>query len=253
MSGNGSVLQVKNLVKRYGDREILQGLSLEISKGAVKVLIGPSGAGKSTLLQCINLLVIPDEGEIFLEGQPIPYRSKKNLHRYRQQVGMIFQEFNLFDHLTALENVAIGLVRVKKMPRDEARARAMEELRRVGLAEHAHKYPAQLSGGQKQRVSIARALAMDPKVMLLDEPTSALDPELVGEVLAVIKDLVESGMTMLMATHQIAFAAAIADEIIFMEDGAIVEQGPPQKILGNPECERTREFCSRINELYGGL
>lgn len=253
MAGNGSVLKVKNLVKRYGNREILRGVSLEMNRGAVKVLIGPSGAGKSTLLQCINLLVIPDEGEIFLEGEPVNYRQKKGLHRYRQQVGMIFQDFNLFDHLTALENVAVGLIRVKKLPGDEARARAMEELRRVGLAEHAHKYPAQLSGGQKQRVSIARALAMDPKVMLLDEPTSALDPELVGEVLAVIRDLAESGVTMLMATHQIAFAAAIADEIIFMEDGAVIERGPPQKVLVNPECERTREFCSRINELYGGL
>jgi polar amino acid transport system ATP-binding protein len=213
--------------------------------------MGPSGGGKSTLLQCINFLVPPDSGNVWLEGRPINRGCKRDLCSYRTQVGMIFQDFNLFDHLSALENVQTGLIHVKKMGRKDARDRAMEELERVGLKAHAGNYPAQLSGGQKQRVSIARALAMDPKVMLLDEPTSALDPELIGEVLVVIKDLVANGMTMIMATHQIGFSSALADEIIFMENGMIVEQGPPSKILSAAKCERTREFCAKISELYG--
>lgn len=245
------ILSAENIKKSYDGREILRGVSLGIAKGELKVLIGPSGAGKSTLLQCLNFLVMPDEGEVWLEGRKVNHAKKRDLYAFRQQVGMIFQEFNLFDHLSALENVKIGLVRVKGMDKKSAEARAMAELERVGLRDHALKYPAQLSGGQKQRVSIARALAMDPKVMLLDEPTSALDPELIGEVLAVIKDLVANGMTMIMATHQIGFSRAMADEIIFMEHGVIVEQGPPQKILSSAECERTREFCSRVTELYG--
>ncbi len=243
------VLKIENIRKSYGKKEILKGISLEVQKSEVKVLIGPSGAGKSTLLQCINFLVMPDEGNVFLEGVPVRKSNKKELCLYRQQVGMIFQDFNLFDHLNALDNVAIGLRKVKNLPKEEAYERAMEELKRVGMAEHAKKYPAQLSGGQKQRVSIARALAMDPKIMLLDEPTSALDPELVGEVLNTIKDLAESGMTMIMATHQINFAAAVADEIIFMEDGVIIEKGPPEKILYDPECERIKQFCAKIGEL----
>jgi polar amino acid transport system ATP-binding protein len=240
------VLEIKNIRKSFGDKEILKGLSLSINKGEVKVVIGPSGGGKSTLLQCINFLVIPDEGEVWLEGASINRSKKRELYAYRQQVGMIFQDFNLFDHLNALENVQIGLVRVKKIDKKAARERALAELQRVGLAEHTFHYPAQLSGGQKQRVSIARALAMDPKVMLLDEPTSALDPELIGEVHAVIKDLVANGMTMLMATHQIGFASVLADEIVFMEEGSIVEQGPPAKILFQPEYARTKEFCAKI-------
>lgn len=248
-SDNDPVLKVENVRKSFGDKEILKGLSLSVKKGEVRVIIGPSGGGKSTLLQCINFLVVPDEGEVWLEGRKINYAKKRELYAYRQQVGMIFQDFNLFDHLTALENVQIGLVRVKKMDKVSARERAAAELRRVGLAEHAGHYPAQLSGGQKQRVSIARALAMDPKVMLLDEPTSALDPELIGEVHAVIKDLVANGMTMLMATHQIGFASVLADEIIFMEDGCIVEQGPPTQILLNAQCTRTKEFCAKITHL----
>lgn len=250
-SENDSVLRVENIRKSFGDKEILKGLSLSVKKGEVKVIIGPSGGGKSTLLQCINFLVIPDEGEVWLEGEKINHGKKRELYAYRQQVGMIFQDFNLFDHLNALENVQIALVRVKKMDKAKARERASAELRRVGLAEHASQYPAELSGGQKQRVSIARALAMDPKVMLLDEPTSALDPELIGEVHAVIKDLVANGMTMLMATHQIGFASVLADEIIFMEDGTIVEQGPPTKILLDAECARTKEFCAKITHISG--
>ncbi len=253
MTNRDPILKIENISKKYGSKEILRSISLEIKKGETKVLIGPSGAGKSTLLQCINFLVMPDTGKVYLDGRCINSRKKKELYTYRQQVGMIFQDFNLFDHLTALENVSIGLIRVKKIKRSEANERAMQELKRVGLEEHANKYPAQLSGGQKQRVSIARALAMDPKVMLLDEPTSALDPELVGEVLNVIRNLVESGMTMLMATHQINFAAAVADEIIFMENGTIIEHGPPQEILFKPKNSRTKSFCSKINEIYGDM
>jgi len=247
----GPVLKIENIRKRFGAKEILKGLSLSVNKGEVKVIIGPSGGGKSTLLQCINFLVVPDEGDVWLEGNRINHAKKRELNAYRQQVGMIFQDFNLFDHLNALDNVLIGLVRVKKMKKDEARERALSELTRVGLAEHAAHYPAQLSGGQKQRVSIARALAMDPKVMLLDEPTSALDPELIGEVHAVIRDLVANGMTMIMATHQIGFASALADEMIFMEDGVIIERGAPDKILLDAECARTKEFCAKISPIAG--
>ncbi len=245
------ILEIRNIRKSYGKRDILKGASLSICKGELKVLIGPSGAGKSTLLQCINYLVVPDEGEVWLEGRKVIHSRKHELYAYRQQVGMIFQDFNLFDHLSALDNVRIGLVRVKGFDKKTATERAMAEIERVGLGGHAGHYPAQLSGGQKQRISIARALAMDPKVMLLDEPTSALDPELIGEVLAVIKDLVAGGMTMIMATHQIGFSRAMADEIIFMENGEIVEQGPPSKILSSADCDRTREFCAKITELYG--
>jgi polar amino acid transport system ATP-binding protein len=245
------ILKCENIEKRYGRKEILRGVSLSINKGELKILIGPSGAGKSTLLQCINFLVRPEKGRVWLDDVEVRYHQKKELQSYRQKVGMIFQDFNLFDHLTALRNVAIGLEKVKGMHKEEARQMALTELDRVGLKDHAEKYPAQLSGGQKQRVSIARALAMQPKVMLLDEPTSALDPELIGEVQAVIRDLVGGGMTMIMATHQIAFASTLAHEIIFMEDGLIVEAGAPAKIFSDAECSRTREFCSKITDLYG--
>ncbi len=245
------ILRIENISKQYGDRKVLKKASLSINKGGLKVLIGPSGAGKSTLLHCINFLVIPDEGRIWLEEKEFTYHNKKELYQFRQKVGMIFQDFNLFDHLTAIENVQIGLVKVRKMAKKEACERAMRELDRVGLRDHVNKYPAQLSGGQKQRVSIARALAMDPKVMLLDEPTSALDPELIAEVLGVIRDLVSDGMTMLMTTHQIGFAREVADEIIFMEEGRVVEKGTPTKILFEAENQRTREFCATITDLYG--
>ena len=245
------LLRVENLSKKYGQREVLRGVSLEVEKGDLKILIGPSGAGKSTFLHCINFLVKPDEGRVWLDNQEIHPARKRELYTYRQKVGMIFQDFNLFDHLTAVENVRIGLVKVKGVGKDEAGRRAALELERVGLKEHMQKYPAQLSGGQKQRVSIARALAMDPEVMLLDEPTSALDPELIGEVHAVIRDLGKSGMTMIMATHQIGFASSLASEIIFMENGLIVEQGTPDKIFNDADNARTREFCSKITDLYG--
>jgi len=245
------VLSAEGLTKRYGDKTVLNRATVSINQGDLKVLIGPSGAGKSTLLQCINYLVTPDEGHVWLDGKEVNPLRKKALYRFRQHVGMIFQDFNLFDHLTALDNVSIALVRVKGFSREAAQQRAMTELDRVGLKAHSHQYPSQLSGGQKQRVSIARALAMDPTVMLLDEPTSALDPELITEVLAVIGDLRKNGMTMLMSTHQISFASEMADEFIFMEKGVIVETGPPQKILVNAECERTQQFCAKINEIYG--
>ncbi len=245
------ILRIENLSKKYGQREVLKGVSLEVEKGDLKILIGPSGAGKSTFLHCINFLVKPDEGHVWLDNKEIHPARKRELYAYRQKVGMIFQDFNLFDHLTAFENVRIGLVKVKGIGKDAAGARAAQELERVGLKEHMQKYPSQLSGGQKQRVSIARALAMDPEVMLLDEPTSALDPELIGEVHAVIRDLGKSGMTMIMATHQIGFASSLASEIIFMEDGRIIEQGTPTKIFNDADNSRTREFCSKITDLYG--
>ena len=248
----GPVLKVQNIRKRYGKHEILKGISLELNKGDIKCVVGPSGSGKSTLLHCINFLVQFDEGRIWMNGEEIDYHSKQALYVFRQKVGMIFQDFNLFDHLTALRNVQIALVRVKKMSKTAARRRALAELERVGMKDHVKKYPAELSGGQKQRVSIARALAMDPEVMLLDEPTSALDPELIGEVHSVIRDLASGGMTMILVTHEFGFAGALAKEILFMEEGVILEQGPPEKILSNAECERTREFCGKINRLHKG-
>ena len=245
------ILRIENMTKRYGDNQVLKDVFLSINKGELKVLIGPSGGGKSTLLQCINFLVKPDRGRIWLDGREILRARKKEIYKYRQKVGMIFQDFNLFDHLTALHNVRIALVRVKGMNKSEAENRAIHELDRVGLKNYMHQYPAELSGGQKQRVSIARALAMDPEIMLLDEPTSALDPELISEVLDVIRDVRSDGMTMIMSTHQIGFASEMADEFIFLEDGSIVETGPPETILYKAQYARTREFCSKITELYG--
>ncbi len=251
MTDTVPILRVENMTKRYGDKEVLKDATLSINKGELKVLIGPSGGGKSTLLQCINFLIEPDKGRIWLDGKEIIRARKKELYQYRQKVGMIFQDFNLFDHLTALNNVQIALVKVKGMSRDKARDMAILELDRVGLRDHMNQYPAELSGGQKQRVSIARALAMDPEIMLLDEPTSALDPELISEVLDVIRDVRADGMTMIMSTHQIGFASEMADEFVFLENGSIVETGPPETILYKAQCARTREFCSKITELYG--
>ncbi len=245
------ILRIEHMTKWYGKKEVLKDASLSINKGELKVLIGPSGGGKSTLLQCINFLIKPNRGRIWLDGKEILRAKGKELYDYRQKVGMIFQDFNLFDHLTALHNVQIGLVRVKGLNRSEARDRAVLELDRVGLKSYMNQYPAELSGGQKQRVSIARALAMDPEIILLDEPTSALDPELISEVLDVIRTLRSNGMTMIMSTHHIGFASELADELIFLEDGSIIETGPPEKILYKAEFPRTREFCSKITEMYG--
>ena len=244
------ILRVENIHKSYGKEKILKGVSFKIKKGETKVIIGPSGSGKSTLLRCINQLTIPDQGKIFLENEEVTHH-KKEINQFRQKMGMVFQGFNLFDHLNALKNVEIGLVKVKKMDKKAAKEKAIEELKQVGLKKQANLYPAQLSGGQKQRVSIARALAMDPKVMLFDEPTSALDPELIGEVLEVIKKLALAGMTMVVVTHEMGFARSVANEIIFMEDGMIKDQGTPYKMFNNPEHERTRKFLYKITELYG--
>ena len=243
------VLRVEGVSKSIGGRLILDDCSLDVRRGELKVLIGPSGAGKSTLLQCIDYLVTPDSGQICLEGSPVNAADRRALCAYRAKVGMIFQDFNLFDHLTAEENVSIALRKVRGLDRQAARTRAGEELARVGMDRRATHYPAQLSGGQKQRVAIARALAMDPLAILLDEPTSALDPELVGEVLSVIRELARGGMTMVMATHQMEFARALANEILFMENGRIIERGTPEELLRPGSPTRTQDFCAGILEL----
>lgn len=243
-----TILKIEDLHKSFGDNEVLKGVSLSLNKGENKVIIGPSGTGKSTLLNNINRLVPPDKGRIYLDGEEI---TTNNINKMRQEIGFVFQDFGLFNHLTALGNVRVGLLKVKNMNKKEANELAMEELRRVGLEENADQYPAELSGGQKQRVGIARALAMQPKLILFDEPTSALDPELIGEVLTVMKNLAQEGMTMLVVTHEMGFARTVSDEIIFMEHGNIVEQGPPKQLFNDPEVERTREFLFKLTELYG--
>lgn len=242
---NIPTFQAINIVKTLDGKKILNNVSLTINAGELKALIGPSGAGKSTFLQCLNYLISPDSGDIFLNGKKIDASNTKNLSQLRKQVGMIFQDFNLFDHLTAEKNISIALRKVAGYSYKDAQQRALDELSRVGLADKAQLYPAQFSGGQKQRIAIARALAMDPKIMLFDEPTSALDPELVGEVLSVIQDLAKSGMTMIMATHQMDFACALATEILFMEHGEIIEHGSPQKLLSTKS--RTHNFCKRLD------
>ncbi len=251
-SNNTPILRAEHFGKYLSGRKILDDCSILIYPGDVKVLIGPSGAGKSTFLQCINCLLEPDEGEIWLGERKINLRNTKELCELRQHVGMIFQDFNLFDHLTAEDNVALALRKVRGMKKKKALERAQVELRRVGLADKATLYPAELSGGQKQRVAIARALAMDPTVLLLDEPTSALDPELVGEVLTVIRDLASHGMPMIMVTHQMEFAQAVATEILFMEQGRVIEQGSPAELLAPGAITRTKNFCLRLCDLCGG-
>lgn len=244
------VLRVKNLCKAFGKVEVLKGVSFDVNPSEVIVVIGSSGTGKSTMLQCLNLLHKPDSGQIFLEDQEIT-AAHVNEDKVRRQMGMVFQEFNLFNHLSALNNVTIGMVKVLGIPAGEAAQKAMKELARVGMADQCDKYPAQLSGGQKQRVGIARALGMNPKVMLFDEPTSALDPELTGEVLAVMQKLAREGMTMVIVSHEMGFAREVADQVIFMENGYIVEQGTPDQIFGNPTSPRTMEFLSVINRMEG--
>ncbi|MCR4665718.1 MAG: amino acid ABC transporter ATP-binding protein [Desulfovibrio sp.] len=240
------ILLAEHIGLRVGDKIILDDCSLSLKKGELKVLIGPSGAGKSTFLQCLNLLQTPDTGSITLEGHPLDMKKPRALCDYRTKVGMIFQDFKLFDHLTAIDNVSIALKKVKGLSEKNARQRAETELDRVNLTDQATLYPAQLSGGQKQRVAFARALAMDPLILLLDEPTSALDPELVGEVLQVIRDLSSRGMTMVMATHQMDFIRQIASEIIFMEHGRILEQGNPETLLGDGIQSRTKQFYTSL-------
>lgn len=243
------LLNIKELKKSFGDNLVLDGISFSLDTGQNKVIIGPSGTGKSTVLNCVNRLVVPDGGEIWLEDTEIV--SCDNINKVRQEIGYVFQGFGLFHHLTALKNVMLGLTRVKKVPRKEAKEKAIAKLERVGLLDVLESYPAQLSGGQKQRVAIARALAMEPKLMLFDEPTSALDPELIGEVLNVMRKLAEEGMTMLVVTHEMGFARAVSDEIIFMEKGRIVEKSSPEKMFEQPENPRTREFLFKLDELYG--
>ncbi len=247
------ILQVKDIHKSFGNKEVLKGISFEVHKGETKVIIGPSGMGKSTLLRCINQLTIPDKGTIWLRGQEVNHHNARQINQFRQKIGMVFQDFNLFDHLNAVSNVEIALIKVKGMKKQEARDKAMFELKKVGLEKQAFLYPAELSGGQKQRVSIARALAMDPEVMLFDEPTSALDPELIGEVLGVMQKLAQEGMTMVVVTHEMGFARSVADEIIFLERGRILESGPPEKLFYQPEYERTRKFLFKLTELYGDI
>jgi polar amino acid transport system ATP-binding protein len=241
--------------KRFGRQEVLKGITLTVQPGEVMCLLGPSGSGKSTFLRCINHLEKINAGRLSVDGELVGYRQvgeklyelrESEIARKRAEIGMVFQHFNLFPHMTALENVTCAPIRVKKLDRSIARERGRELLARVGLADKLESYPAQLSGGQQQRVAIARALAMEPKLMLFDEPTSALDPELVGEVLQAMQQLAKDGMTMIVVTHEIGFAREVADTVVFMDAGAVVESGPPGEVLGNPRHERTRAFLSKV-------
>ena len=239
------MISIRNLQKHYGDLVVLKGIDLDVRRGEKVVVLGPSGSGKSTMLRCVNALEDADGGTITIDGVEITDR-KTNINKVREHLGMVFQRFNLWPHKTVLENVMLGQMVVSGKSEAEARKRAMETLTRVGLADKADQYPVRLSGGQQQRVGIARALAMDPKAILFDEPTSALDPELVGEVLAVMKSLADEGMTMIVVTHEIGFAKEVADRVIFMDGGVIVEQGHPNDVLVNPQEERTRAFLKRV-------
>ncbi|MDR0267592.1 amino acid ABC transporter ATP-binding protein [Paenibacillus sp.] len=239
------MITVKDLHKSFGKNEILKGVDIEIAQGEVVVVIGPSGSGKSTFLRCLNLLETPTKGKITFEGESITDK-KHNINLTREKMGMVFQQFNLFPHKTVLENIMIAPVKVKKMPKAEAEKIALDLLQTVGLADKKDAYPSQLSGGQKQRIAIARALAMQPHVMLFDEPTSALDPEMVGEVLEVMKKLAEGGMTMVIVTHEMGFAREVGDRIIFMDGGHIMEEGTPSEVFGNPQNIRTKDFLSKV-------
>ena len=239
------MIRLEQIHKHFGSLHVLRGVSLEVAKGEALVIIGPSGSGKSTLLRCVNLLVAPDQGRVFIDGVHVNHPSVTP-EWVRQQVGMVFQSFNLFTHLTAIENVMLGPVRVKGWDADRARSKAKQLLARVGLAAKADAYPAQLSGGQQQRVAIARALAMDPKAMLFDEPTSALDPEYIREVLDVMTSLAREGMTMLVVTHEMGFASSVASRLVFIDAGVIIEEGRPEEVFQHPKQERTRAFVSKI-------
>ena len=247
MNDNSSLIVVDDVKKYYNDGEIkaLDGVSTDIRKGEVVVIIGPSGSGKSTLLRTLNLLEHPTDGKIILDGVNLMDKNV-NINLHRQKMGMVFQHFNLFPHMTVLKNMTIAPMKLLKKSKEEAEKKAMELLNVVNLADRAEAYPAQLSGGQKQRVAIARSLCMDPEVMLFDEPTSALDPEMVGEVLAVMKDLANQGMTMAVVTHEMAFAREVASRVIFMADGKIVEEGTPSEIFDNPKNERLKQFLSKV-------
>ncbi len=239
------MIYVNNLTKYFGDNLVLDNVSEHIAPGEKVVIIGPSGSGKSTFLRCLNLLETPSKGEIIFDGQTVTSK-KTNINKIRQHMGMVFQHFNLFNNKTVLKNITLAPVKLGVMSKEEAEEEAIRLLKRVGLADKANAYPAQLSGGQKQRVAIVRALAMKPKVMLFDEPTSALDPEMVGEVLEVMKELAQEGMTMVVVTHEMGFAREVADRVLFMDGGGVVEQGTPEKIFTNPESPRLKDFLSKI-------
>ena len=239
------MITVSNLCKSFGGLEVLKGVNVEIDKGDVICVIGPSGSGKSTFLRCLNLLERPTSGTIVFEGDDLTDR-KVDLNRHRQKMGMVFQQFNLFPHMTVMGNLTCAPMMLKKIPRAQAEKKALELLDRVGLADRADAWPNQLSGGQKQRVAIVRALCMEPDVMLFDEPTSALDPEMVGEVLDVMKELAVSGMTMVVVTHEMGFAREVSNRVLFLDDGVIAEEGAPEQIFGAPQCERLRTFLAKV-------
>lgn len=239
------MIKVENLYKSFGDLDVLKGISENINQGEVVAIIGPSGSGKSTFLRCLNLLETATSGEIYVDDEMIN-APRVDVNRVRQKMGMVFQHFNLFDHMSVIDNITLAPVLLKKMTKQEAKEKAMELLEKVHLADKAKSYPKQLSGGQKQRVAIARALAMNPEIMLFDEPTSALDPEMVGEVLDVMKDLAKSGMTMVIVTHEMGFAREVASRVLFMDEGVVMEEGTPADIFENPQNERLKSFLSKV-------
>nr|WP_317413318.1 amino acid ABC transporter ATP-binding protein [uncultured Solibaculum sp.] len=239
------MINVKDLRKSFGNHEVLCGINQHIEKGEKVVVIGPSGSGKSTFLRCLNLLETPTSGEIWFEGNLIT-DPKVNINQLRQKMGMVFQHFNLFPHLTILDNITLAPIKLKLQTPEEAKEKALKLLKRVGLSDKADTYPARISGGQKQRIAIVRALAMNPDVMLFDEPTSALDPEMVGEVLEVMKELAEEGMTMVVVTHEMGFAREVANRVLFMDEGNVVEEAPPQQFFENPQHPRSQEFLSKV-------
>ena len=245
MADKKTMVHVENLKKNFGKLEVLKDISVDIAEGEVVVLLGPSGSGKSTFLRCLNQLEIATAGKILVDGNDVTDKHI-DINKVRENIGMVFQHFNLFDHKTVLENIMMAPVELKKMTKEEAKEKGMQLLKRVGMDSKADCYPSQISGGQKQHVAIARALAMNPKIMLFDEPTSALDPEMVGEVLAVMKELASEGMTMVVVTHEIGFAREVADRVIFMDDGYIVEQGTPQEVILNPKEPRTIDFLNKV-------
>lgn len=245
MTTDKTLIKVENLVKNFGEIKVLKGINTEIKKGEVVCIIGASGSGKSTFLRCMNLLEYPTEGHIYLDETDIS-DPNTDINIHRQKMGMVFQQFNLFPHMNILKNMTIAPIKLLKMSKEDAEKKALALLDKVGLKDRADAYPSQLSGGQKQRVAIVRALCMDPEVMLFDEPTSALDPEMVGEVLNVIKDLAASGMTMAIVTHEMGFAREVADRVLFIDEGVIAEEGTPEEIFGNPQCPRLKDFLSKV-------
>ncbi|MCR1974006.1 amino acid ABC transporter ATP-binding protein [Clostridium sporogenes] len=240
------MIESKNLTKKFGKLTVFENLNINVKKGEVLVIIGPSGSGKSTFLRCLNHIEIPTDGEVFVEGKKLNIKNKKELRKTIEKVGMVFQNFNLFPHKTVMQNIMEAPLTVKKENKEEVLQKAEKLLEKVGLKDKANVYPSKLSGGQKQRVAIARALAMNPDIMLFDEPTSALDPELVGEVLIVMKDLVKEGITMVVVTHEMGFAKEVADRVIFMDGGKIIEEASPQQIFTTPKHKRTREFLNKV-------